>query len=303
MWTGGWKYPAASPHRDHLESNPTLIDTFRSDSPLVFTAMFEYASVTASAYDVDSLVGKLNAHASQGWEVTSVVAAGGDVVAIMHRVRSEADAAAVVATPAVEAVEEAAPVVEEAPAVVEEASAFSEASSYVADVAPAAETATLIDSVAPSVSETVSAAADVVPDSGSGFGGIAAGVAGAATGVGVGSIFGHDTPAVEVPEVPAVEVVAPVAEVSPVIETIAPVVPEVPAAVEPTGWGSAQTTVGTPVAPVPVAPVPAPAPVVTTPAGWYPDPSGRFEMRYWDGSAWTEHVSRQGQQFTDPPVA
>jgi hypothetical protein len=86
----------------------------------------------------------------------------------------------------------------------------------------------------------------------------------------------------------------------PAVEAVAPVVAEVPAAVEPTGWGSAQTTVGTPVAPVPA---PAPAPVVTTPAGWYPDPSGRFEMRYWDGSAWTEHVSRQGQQFTDPPVA
>jgi hypothetical protein len=41
----------------------------------------------------------------------------------------------------------------------------------------------------------------------------------------------------------------------------------------------------------------------STPAGWYPDPSGRYELRYWDGSAWTEHVSRQGQQFTDPPVA
>ena len=39
------------------------------------------------------------------------------------------------------------------------------------------------------------------------------------------------------------------------------------------------------------------------PAAWYPDPSGRFELRYWNGSAWTEHVSRSGQQFTDPPVA
>ena len=39
------------------------------------------------------------------------------------------------------------------------------------------------------------------------------------------------------------------------------------------------------------------------PAGWYADPSGRFELRYWDGGAWTEHVSRAGQQFTDPPVA
>ena len=49
------------------------------------------------------------------------------------------------------------------------------------------------------------------------------------------------------------------------------------------------------------APEPAAAPAV--PAGWYADPAGRFELRYWDGSTWTEHVSRAGQQFTDPPVA
>jgi len=39
------------------------------------------------------------------------------------------------------------------------------------------------------------------------------------------------------------------------------------------------------------------------PAGWYADPSGRFELRYWNGEKWTEHVSRAGQQSTDPPVA
>src|SRR4051812_16316619 len=55
-------------------------------------------------------------------------------------------------------------------------------------------------------------------------------------------------------------------------------------------------------APAPAAaPDPAPAPAV--PAGWYADPAGRFELRYWDGTTWTEHVSRSGQQFTDPPVA
>jgi len=39
------------------------------------------------------------------------------------------------------------------------------------------------------------------------------------------------------------------------------------------------------------------------PAAWYADPSGRFELRYWNGKEWTEHVARAGQQFTDPPVA
>ena len=41
----------------------------------------------------------------------------------------------------------------------------------------------------------------------------------------------------------------------------------------------------------------------TAPAAWYPDPSKRFELRYWDGAEWTEHVARGGQQFTDQPVA
>jgi len=41
----------------------------------------------------------------------------------------------------------------------------------------------------------------------------------------------------------------------------------------------------------------------SVPAAWYKDPSGRYELRYWNGSAWTEHVARDGQQFTDAPVA
>ncbi len=39
---------------------------------------------------------------------------------------------------------------------------------------------------------------------------------------------------------------------------------------------------------------------MTTPADWYPDPNGRAELRYWDGKAWTTHVSNGGEQSTDP---
>jgi len=53
----------------------------------------------------------------------------------------------------------------------------------------------------------------------------------------------------------------------------------------------------------PAAPAPAPTPTPAVPAGWYADPAGRFDLRYWDGGTWTEHVSRAGQQFTDAPVA
>lgn len=35
-------------------------------------------------------------------------------------------------------------------------------------------------------------------------------------------------------------------------------------------------------------------------AGWYPDPTSRFEHRYWDGSAWTDYAARGGVQSQDP---
>lgn len=34
-------------------------------------------------------------------------------------------------------------------------------------------------------------------------------------------------------------------------------------------------------------------------AAWLPDPAGRFDARYWDGSAWTTAVIRDGQVDTD----
>jgi len=121
-----------------------------------------------------------------------------------------------------------------------------------------------------------------------------------------------DTAFVPVPvEEPVVEepVAEPVAE-EPVVEE--PVVEEIAAEEpvdEPAGWGTAPETTETEPEPV-VAPVveeptaAEPAAVESAvPAGWYADPSGRYELRYWDGNAWTEHVSRAGQQFTDPPVA
>lgn len=37
----------------------------------------------------------------------------------------------------------------------------------------------------------------------------------------------------------------------------------------------------------------------TPEAGWYPDPSGRYQHRYWDGTAWTDNVSTNGNATTD----
>jgi hypothetical protein len=140
---------------------------------------------------------------------------------------------------------------------------------------------------------------------------------------------------------PAIEMVPePAAE--PAIEMMPDTTPDVASAMpditpepvaEAAGWAASSDITPTPaeptlpsstaaITPEPAAAEPAPEPAAEpavepvaaepaveasaaggAPAGWYADPSSRFELRYWDGGQWTEHVSRAGQQYTDPPVA
>ena len=37
-------------------------------------------------------------------------------------------------------------------------------------------------------------------------------------------------------------------------------------------------------------------------AGWYPDPSGRYEQRFFDGNQWTAHVARGAERLLDAPA-
>lgn len=59
---------------------------------------------------------------------------------------------------------------------------------------------------------------------------------------------------------------------------------------------------GAPPAAVPIAaPAQPQAPQASAPAAsWVPDPTGRHQLRYWDGSAWTAHVSDNGVASQDP---
>ncbi len=36
------------------------------------------------------------------------------------------------------------------------------------------------------------------------------------------------------------------------------------------------------------------------PPGWFPDPTGRHDHRWWDGAAWTQHVADAGIAGLDP---
>jgi hypothetical protein len=86
---------------------------------------------------------------------------------------------------------------------------------------------------------------------------------------------------------------------------------------EPAGWASAKTTdaasaptqamtamsnTGSVAAHTSSASSASSSTAPTVPADWYKDPSGRYEYRYWDGQKWTEHVSRAGTVYKDPPT-
>ena len=161
--------------------------------------MFEYASVSASAYDTTALVGKINEQASAGWEVVSIVATGGDVTAFLKR----------------EAIEDTDDLGVESSTDGEAVEVVSEPSGWAEEPVP-------------------EPAADVIPPE---------------------SVTASDTAFIEAASTPEPEPVAAV------------------------------------------------APASSVPAGWHPDPSKRYEMRYWDGEKWTDYVSSQGQTYTDPPVA
>ncbi len=78
--------------------------------------------------------------------------------------------------------------------------------------------------------------------------------------------------------------------------------PPVAAYAPPAPLPGAVATASAPTPPPPPGAAPAsasyPAPASTA-AAWYPDPSGHHEHRYWNGTAWTEHVSDHGNAGTD----
>jgi Protein of unknown function (DUF2510) len=74
-----------------------------------------------------------------------------------------------------------------------------------------------------------------------------------------------------------------------VMPAVAPAAPAAPAA----------ATAPPPPPPAPAGGVPAPPAPNDKKADWKPDPTSRHELRYWDGSAWTAHVSDQGKTATD----
>ena len=227
--------------------------------------MQEFSSVTASSYDADSLAPLLNEKAADGWSVVSIVAAGTNIVAYLQR---EAD-----------------DTTDDTAAPIESADADDDTShDTVADVPTYGDTSTADEAT----SEEAPAEETSTPDEspvGSPFIPAAAAAVAESTPAPVDEPAGWASAPEQTTETPVLAADASIADLAAQVSE-----PETVVAAEP-------------VAAVVAEPEVAPAAESTVPAGWYADPSGRFELRYWDGAAWTEHVSRAGQQFTDPPVA
>ena len=225
--------------------------------------MQEFSSVTASSYDAEALAPLLTEKAAEGWAVISIVAAGTNIVAYLSRDSADAD------VPAAEIETEAAPTLPGDDAPVSDAAADADEPAGWG-TAPDNDVADLAAQVG---AEDTAEEADDDTDAISG-GVVAAGVAGAAgVAAATGAPDGAGELAADAAAGAAGDVVGESAD----------------AAAEAATATDAATA--------------AAAAASTVPAGWYADPSGRYELRYWDGNAWTEHVSRAGQQFTDPPVA
>jgi len=263
--------------------------------------MQEFSAISVSTYSADGLAEKLTEASREGWEVVSIVNAGSSITAYLQRPASDAAPAQPDAEPDTEPdTAEAAPVAEapviEAPVidepVVEELVIEELAIDEPATITPT-EPASEPD--ASTEAPVVDAPADDIVEE-------------------VAQPSLADELAALVPQLGDTS--------SPDPEPELPGEPEPAPAEEPASSFALGGATERPAEPAAEPATPEPEPADATPAdtpaaggsdaaaapgaapqGWYDDPSGRFQYRYWDGRQWTEHVSRDGQQYTDPPVA
>ena len=229
--------------------------------------MQEFSSITASSYDAESLAPMLTAKSAEGWEIVSIVAAGTNIVAYLCRESAGSGSASGESDDvSVAASSVAAAAVAEMPA---DASTNDSAAVVDTPTLPGNDTPYVpADSSIPTESAATPSAADD---------------AAAAIAEPAGWAVAPDNDVAEL----AAQVGADDAATDTATDTATDIAAAGMAdssdqAVDAADGSAAESSV---------------------PAGWYADPSGRYELRYWDGGAWTEHVSRAGQQFTDPPVA
>jgi outer membrane biosynthesis protein TonB len=249
--------------------------------------MLEFSSISVSSYDAASLADKLTEKSGDGWSVVSVVAAGTNVTAYLSRERSQAGAdadagGAVGAGAAVAGADEYA-----AAGGYDTAVAEDDLAAVGETTEPTFEPVLPASSSAAAVEEPAGWAVEPEPASTS-------------TSTGDTSTWGSGSGTADVQPAASTtpeSIAYGTAAAGATSETGQAASSEPASSQSATSQGASQSTASD------VGQTTAATSAATAPAGWYADPSGRYELRYWDGTQWTEHVSRAGQQYTDPPVA
>lgn len=242
--------------------------------------MQEFSSISVSSFDAASLAEHLTEQSAQGWTVVAIVPAGSSITAYLSRPAGDATAAAVAPAETVEVVEETVETVEDAP-VAEAETGEGLAFHLAGDETPAAEpepqpvepagwAAAPEPAPAPEPTPEPAPAPEPAPETAA------------------WAPSAEQTPVVDDAAARAAEQAAMQAAAEAAAAEAVPTATEQVAAVSQAEQTAADVGQGS---------------AGAAPAGWYADPAGRFELRYWDGAQWTEHVSRAGQQYTDPPVA
>lgn len=253
--------------------------------------MQEFESISASSYDPSALATKLTTKAAEGWSVVAIVPTGGDVTAFLSRDKADHSDSS-------NGQDESKPAVDTVDAKDDaEATRAADTIDAISDVKPDDEPSSL---ALPANSEPAPGAQpESKPEPVTEPSGWAIAPEPAASSSTPGAGGTSDTPGTAEPTG-----VQPSITIQPATTYEPATTPGYQPAPAPTPTPASTTPAATtPSAATPAAATPEPASAPAVPAGWYADPAGRFELRYWDGSTWTEHVSRSGQQFTDPPVA
>lgn len=269
--------------------------------------MLEFDSISVSSYEAASLASQLTEKSAAGWDVVSIVSAGTSVTAYLSRPAEDRDDADGDTDGDTAAATEGAPDTDAGFGLGGIAGATSGAtagigsdhagSSATADDSGAIEVPAIdepaVDTPSlPSEPSTAWQSEQTTPESTPAQPSLADDLAALASQI-------EDEPADSAPTEEASGWAVSGSETGTSMGGYEPMVPETtaaPAAATETAQPAAQAA-------EPAAQPQQAAAANAAPAGWYADPSTRFELRYWDGSQWTEHVSRAGQQYTDPPVA
>lgn len=244
--------------------------------------MQEFTSISVSSYEAGSLADRLTEQSGAGWDVVAIVPTGSTVTAYLSRDAGSAARAATVAgeaAPATEASDAAKRGVGDRVEVEKKPEPAAEGG---AEGETAAGGTGKVDTEAESEAESKAESRSPVDEPG---------------GWAIAPEAAKPTPTAE--------------STSRAASTAGAVTPTPASTSASTSATTPTSTTPAGASATPAAGTPAAATAQTTtaqtasaaPAGWYADPSSRYELRYWDGTQWTEHVSRSGQQFTDPPVA